>query len=219
MAARIQSLVEAQRRLLADVSHELRSPLTRLNLAVELARKAPEASLDRIAREAARLNELVGEVLDLSRAEANPARERVELRTLVEQLVEDARVEAEPRGVRLELRAEECVVTGDPELLRRAVENVLRNAIRYAPEGSAVEVAVTAQGGVRIRDYGPGAPEAELGRLFEPFYRVERDRDRASGGAGLGLAIARRAVALHGGTIAAENAGPGLAVTLRIPAG
>lgn len=219
MAARMQSLVEAQRRLLADVSHELRSPLTRLNLAVELARKAPEASLDRIEREAARLNELVGEVLDLSRAEANPARERVELHGLAARLVEDARVEAEPRAVRMELRAEECAVTGDPELLRRAVENVLRNAVRFAPEGSAVEIAVSAQGVVRIRDHGPGVPEAELGRLFEPFYRVERDRDRASGGAGLGLAIARRAVELHGGTIAAENAGPGLAVTLRIPAG
>ena len=108
-------------------------------------------------------------------------------------------------------------VVGDPELLRRAIENVIRNAIRHAPESTAVEAGLEAADGratVRIRDYGPGVPEEALPRIFDAFYRVETDRDRASGGAGLGLSIARRAVELHKGTIRARNAEPGLAVEM-----
>ncbi|MGC9946525.1 MAG: ATP-binding protein [Bryobacteraceae bacterium] len=226
MADRIQTLVAAERRLLLDISHELRSPLARLRVAVELARSGQnqERHLDRIDKEAERLNSLVGGLLQVTRAEGDPdslRREPVRLEGLLEQLVADSALEAESRGseVRLE-RAPPATVQGDPELLRRAIENVIRNAIRHAPEGTAVEASLEAANGratVRIRDYGTGVPEEALPRIFDAFYRVETDRDRASGGAGLGLSIARRAVELHKGTIRARNAGPGLEVEIDFP--
>lgn len=227
MAERIQALVGSQRRLLLDISHELRSPLTRLGLAVELARSGSDqaAALDRIQKEADRLNALVGEVLTLTRAEADPASMRygpVPVDELLRELVEICSVEAGARNTRLELREPRSVtIRGDEELLRRAIENVIRNAIRYEPEGSAIEISLDKEDSslvIRIRDHGPGAPEASLPHLFEPFYRVEGDRSRQSGGTGLGLAIARRAVELHQGSITAGNAQPGLLVEIRLPA-
>jgi len=197
-----------------------------LRVAVELARSGQnqERHLDRIDKEAERLNSLVGGLLQVTRAEGDPdslRREPVRLEGLLEQLVADSALEAESRGseVRLE-RAPPATVQGDPELLRRAIENVIRNAIRHAPEGTAVEASLEAANGratVRIRDYGTGVPEEALPRIFDAFYRVETDRDRASGGAGLGLSIARRAVELHKGTIRARNAGPGLEVEIDFP--
>ncbi len=226
MAGRIQTLVEAEKRLLLDISHELRSPLARLAVAVELARNSenPGRALDRIEREAGRLNALVTELLELTRAEADPAqfrRERVLLRELLEAIATDVRIEGSARGVEIALAApDETVLEADPELLRRAIENVLRNAIRYAPERTAVEVSWRrAPGSVRleIRDYGPGVPPGQLARIFDAFYRVDADRDRSRGGAGLGLAIARRAVELHGGKIGADHADPGLRVWIELP--
>jgi signal transduction histidine kinase len=219
MADRIQTLLAAERRLLLDISHELRSPLARLGVAVELARSGEdrEGPLDRIQKEADRLNSLVGELLQVTRAEGDPSSlrfEPVRLDDLVRDIVDTNRIEATARGSELKLEIKAAVeIQGEPELLRRAIENVIRNAIRHAPSGSTVEVTVAGRV-VQVRDYGPGVPEPALERIFDPFYRVENDRNRSSGGAGLGLAIARRAVELHKGTICARNANPGLMVDI-----
>jgi len=226
MAERIQTLLTAERRLLLDISHELRSPLARLGVAVELARSGDDlnTSLNRIQKESDRLNALVGQLLQVTRAEGDPnslRRESIRLDTLVEQLVGDAGIEAASHGCRLEYQTREPVtVEGDPELLRRAVENVLRNAIRYAPKESPIEVSLARRNGtavVDVRDQGPGVPEEALARLFDAFYRVETDRNRTSGGIGLGLSIARRAIELHKGAIRARNRKPGLEIELELP--
>ncbi|MCL5743349.1 MAG: ATP-binding protein [Acidobacteria bacterium] len=228
MADRIQTLLGAERRLLLDISHELRSPLARLGVAVELARSGEdrESALNRIQKESDRLNSLVGGLLQVTRAEGDPAslrRESVRLDQLAAELAEDSSLEARARGCSIALDATDAVTAaGDPELLRRAVENILRNAIRYAPSGTPVEIWVGHADGkavVRVRDYGPGVPEKDLPRIFDPFYRVGNDRDRSSGGVGLGLSIARRAVELHNGRLLARNADPGLVVEIEIPAG
>jgi signal transduction histidine kinase len=231
MAGRLQTLLEAERRLLLDISHELRSPLARLSVAVELARSSSDAEthLNRIQKEADRLNALVGELLQVTRAEGDPAHRRIEpfdLRELVMEVVDDCRVEAEARGCGIEFVSTDIVndaatPRGDEELVRRAIENVLRNAIRYEPPGSAVQVSLANEQGqwkIRVRDHGPGIPEGAEARIFDAFYRVEADRDRSSGGVGLGLSIARRAVELHEGRISALNRNPGLEVEIALPA-
>lgn len=226
MAERIGTLLSAERRLLLDISHELRSPLSRLGVAVELARtdERRDEALDRIEREAGRLNQLVEELLQVTRAEGDPKAMRkasIRLDEVVRDVVDTDQIEAEARGCRVDIvKLEAVTVNADEELLRRAVENILRNAIRYAPEGTAVDVELArmdSMARLRIRDRGPGVPEESLARLFDAFYRVGTDRDRSSGGAGLGLAIARRALELHQGSIRAENANPGLCVELRLP--
>jgi two-component system sensor histidine kinase CpxA len=227
MANRIETLVGAERRLLLDISHELRSPLARLGVAVELARSGEnlESNLNRIQKESDRLNTLVGELLQVTRAEGDPTslrRDPIRLDELVAQLVDDAQIEASAHGCELEYAHREPVmVEGDPELLRRAVENVIRNAIRYSPPRQPVEVSLVRQNGrvvVDVRDRGPGVPEESLARIFDAFYRVDSDRNRVSGGIGLGLSIARRAIQLHKGTIRARNAQPGLEVEMDLPA-
>ena len=217
MAQQLQSLVLAQRRLLHDVSHELRSPLARLQAAIGLARQDPaklEPSLERIEREAIRLDEMVGEVLTLARLEsgtAAPAKDKVDLGHLVASIAEDARFEAQASGRRLSFRGNGDVsVIGNAELLHRAVENVVRNAVKFTREGTAVEVELRSARDaavISVRDHGPGVAPAELEKVFDPFYRGEG----ASGatGFGLGLAIARRAIDAHGGTIRASNAPAG----------
>ena len=226
MADRIETLLTAERRLLLDISHELRSPLARLGVAVELARSGDDlnAALNRIQKESDRLNALVGQLLQVTRAEGDPSSLRhnsVRLDELVQQLVEESTIEAAAHGCELKFQKREPVtVEGDPEMLRRAVENVIRNAIRYAPRESAVEVSLARNNGravVDVRDHGPGVPEEALPRLFDAFYRVESDRDRGSGGIGLGLSIARRAIELHKGSIRARNAQPGLEVEMELP--
>ena len=226
MAGRIETLLTAERRLLLDISHELRSPLARLGVAVELARSGDDANaaLNRIQKESDRLNALVGQLLQVTRAEGDPSSLRhapLRLDELVQQLVDDSSIEAAAHGCELKYEKREPVtVAGDPELLRRAVENVIRNAIRYAPRETAVEVSLARHDGkavVGVRDQGSGVPEEALPRLFDAFYRVEGDRDRASGGTGLGLSIARRAMELHKGSIRARNAEPGLEVEMELP--
>ncbi len=226
MAGRIQILLDAERRLLQDVSHELRSPLTRLDVAADLALASEDPSdlLGRIKRDISRLSVLVDELLQLTRAEGDPAAHRMELvdlGDLIHGLIQDCALEAESRGCVLISRHEEpSCVTGEPELLRRAIENVVRNAIRHAPEGTAIEIGLEKhrdRAAILVRDHGPGVPDDLLGAIFEPFFRVEGDRSRASGGIGLGLAIARRAVDLHQGQIIARNATPGLLITIEIP--
>lgn len=233
MAVRIGTLLRTQRQLLSDISHELRSPLARLYVALGLARRHSNAegqeALDRIERETERLNHLIGELLSLTRLEGGDlAREReaVNLADLVAEVANDADYEARARGrgVRL-VSSEACVSMGFQELLRRALENVVRNAVRYTAEGTEVEVRLEVdrdngfhEAVVSVRDRGPGVPEEALDDLFRPFYRTAEARERETGGTGLGLAISDRAVRLHGGQIGARNLQEGgLEVTLRIP--
>ncbi len=226
MAERIGTLLSAERRLLQDVSHELRSPLARLSFAAELVRTAEdrEAAVARLKKEIRRLTDLVGALLQVTRAEGDPsaaAREELRLDELVNEVVEDCRMEAEARGCKIALSdSGELEVCGDRELLRRAIENVVRNSIRYAPPETAVDVRIdrandTAR--ISVRDRGPGVPEEAIEKIFQPFFRVDGSRDSASGGTGLGLAIARRAVGVHHGDLWAKNMQPGLQVCIELP--
>ena len=226
LAERIETLMTAERRLLLDVSHELRSPLTRLDVAIDLAIKREDRGplLARIRRDISRLSDLVGELLHLTRVEGDPSARQLEVvrpGDLLSGLVEDCAIEAEAKGCRLQFQAEPTdSIRGDAELLHRAFENVIRNAIRHAPAGTLVEVSLEPRGkGLRVvvRDFGPGVPTGALSSIFEPFFRVEGDRSRKSGGVGLGLSIARRAVAIHNGQITARNAAPGLSVEIILP--
>jgi two-component system sensor histidine kinase CpxA len=228
MADRIETLLAAERRLLQDVSHELRSPLARLGFAVELARTSEDhaSALDRIKKEGDRLSCLVDELLQLTTLEGDPqARgfEPLSLDDLLHGLVDDCEIEAKAKDARVFLHREATsalMTEGDPVLLHRAFENILRNAIRHTPEGTAIEVVLSSTGQsaiVAVRDYGPGVPDQFLSSIFEPFVRVEGDRSRSSGGVGLGLSIARRAIELHHGTVNARNASPGLLMTIELP--
>jgi len=230
MAERLQKLIASQRRLLHDVSHELRSPLARLQAAIGLARQSPERSaamLERIEREAQRLDALVGEVLTLARLEAagreTPA-QSVDIGELMQQVVDDARFEARTIGRDVAFPVPQHPRTlkrAHPDWLQRAFENVIRNAVRHTGEGTTVEVTLTDRSDgaalVTVADRGPGVADAEIESIFEPFDRGSRST--AGDGHGLGLAIARRALAAHGGTIAAANRpGGGLVVTMTLPA-
>jgi two-component system sensor histidine kinase CpxA len=238
MADRIEGLVDSQSRLLKDVSHELRSPLARLSVALGLARQratsenAPElnGSLNRIELETDRLNRLIQRLLTISRLESGTDGMRkttFSLREMVEQVTHDADYETPGRGCRLLADpADEFPVEADPDLLRSAVENVVRNATRYTAEGTKVDVRLERQpaaGGeeilIRVLDSGPGVPSEALQKIFEPFYRLDDARNQQTGGAGLGLSIADRAIKLHGGQLHASNRREGgLEVEIRIPA-
>src|SRR5271170_1547598 len=225
-AEHMQRLLTSERRLLADISHELRSPLARLKFAVRLARSSADQghALDRIERDVDRIASMVSELVEITRAEGDPEARKfeiVDLAQVVNDIVSEERLDAELRERRLQVSGQfERPLWGDPELLRRAVANVLRNAIRYSPSHAAVEVrlAETADTSiVEIRDHGPGVPEELLPQIFKPFFRAEESRDSNSGGIGLGLSIAMRAVQVHQGTITAENANPGLKVQIVLP--
>jgi two-component system sensor histidine kinase CpxA len=239
MAERLEGLVDSQSRLLKDVSHELRSPLARLSVALGLARQrtkpetAPElnGSLNRIELEADRLNQLIQRLLTISRLESGTDGLRktiFSLREMVEQVARDADYETPGRGCRVTAEgADEFLVEADPDLLRSAVENVVRNATRYTAEGTKVDVRLERQpsesGGedivIRVLDSGPGVPGEALQKIFEPFYRLDDARNQQTGGAGLGLSIADRAIKLHGGQLHASNRKEGgLEVEIRIPA-
>lgn len=228
MAQQIQNLIGAQRRLLHDVSHELRSPLARLQAAIGLARQDPaklEATLDRIEREAVRLDELVGQLLTIARLDAGTRDSRsepIELFDLAAAIADDARFEAQTRGRELSFAGEgEAEGEMRVELVQRAFENVIRNAVKYTAEGTTVEVRASAADGrfvLTVADRGPGVPEVDLTAIFEPFYRSPAGQ--SAGGFGLGLAIARRAVEAHGGHIAASNRqGGGLVMEIVLPFG
>ena len=226
MAQQLQNLVSAQRRLLHDVSHELRSPLARLQAAIGLARQQPaklDASLERIEREAVRLDGMVGEVLALARLEsgtASRAKERVDLAHIAASIAEDARFEAEASGRDLRFNASgDAPVIANADLLHRAVENVVRNAVKFTREGTTVDVRVhttKTSAILTVTDHGPGIAAAELQKVFDPFYRGAAGLGTA--GFGLGLAIAQRAIDAHAGEIRASNVpGGGLQVEIELP--
>ncbi|MEP6742692.1 MAG: ATP-binding protein [bacterium] len=231
MAEQIESLVNSQRRLLGDISHELRSPLARLNVALELARQRAgddaATALQRIEREAEMLNEMIGQLLALTRLENHTEaveKTTFDLARLVREIVDDADYEARnrDRSVRLE-SPDLCNILGNEQLLRRAIENVVRNAVQYTAKQTDVEVKLGCGNQsavvITVRDHGPGVPAEALDKLFRAFYRVDEARDRNSGGTGLGLAIAERAVRLHGGRVEAANAeGGGLLISIYLPA-
>ena len=236
MAERLESLVNAQKMLLRDVSHELRSPLARASVALELARDDADSTmtthLDRIQRETERLNQLIGQLLTLSSLEANEEEvgfQRIALNSLVEEIVADANYEAHQRNCSVTFEAgEQLEIIGRRELIYRAVENVVRNAIRFTEEGTAVEIRTASlQDGTRklasveVSDRGPGIPEAEIESIFRPFYKVDQARSpQQKGGFGVGLAIAERSVKLHKGEVRAFNrASGGLTIEMRFPLG
>ncbi|HLV88108.1 MAG TPA: ATP-binding protein [Candidatus Sulfotelmatobacter sp.] len=235
MAERLEILMKAQSRLLNDISHELRSPLARLNVALGLARQragagSNEEMLERIELEASRLNELIGRILTLARLEDGEQRmpqTPVPLDEVVLNVAEDAEFEAQARHCHVHTTIPEgnWEVRGNGSLLHSAVENVVRNAIRYTQEGTSVQIEMSSEGSaagaeavLKVSDAGPGVPPEALGKLFEPFYRLDEARGRQTGGVGLGLAITERAVRFHGGRVSAHNrAQGGLQVEIRLP--
>ncbi|MGF6116487.1 two-component system OmpR family sensor kinase [Janthinobacterium lividum] len=239
MTGRLRSLMDSQTRLLHDVSHELRSPLARLQAAIGLAHQQPEkmaASMQRIERESERMDKLIGELLTLSRLEAGAVQagaghahsEDVGIADLVHDIVDDARYEARARLMGIDLAVDAAMadasVTGQPELLARAVENVVRNAIKHSPDGGTVDVELSRlhdgkQEWLRIAvlDRGPGVASADLARIFEPFFRASNTQ-HSTDGHGLGLAIARHVINAHGGSIGASlRSGGGLCVEMLLP--
>lgn len=231
MATRIEELVSRQRQLIYDISHELRSPLARLNVALDLARerKGNEPAFDHMQQDLERLNEMIGRLLTVAKLDSSAipvAMSQVDLSELISQIACGADLELRKSNAAVQLALQgHFFVLGNSELLYSAIENVVRNAIRYTGMGNPVEVSVTTQDTVQppsarilVRDHGPGVPESELTNIFLPFYRVADDRNRESGGTGLGLAIASRVVRIHGGTISARNARPrGLEVEILLP--
>lgn len=229
MAERIERLMETQQQLLRDISHELRSPLARLTVALEIARKwaGKEATdaLNRIETESERLNEMIGRLLTLARINSlvdPPQHSTVSLRPLLDQIAQDANFEASARNCRVEVTgAKDCEIEGSHELLHSAIENVVRNAVRHSSPGSTVRADLNCDGKrsrISISDEGPGVPAAELEKIFRPFYRLSDAREHRSGGTGIGLAITQQVVRLHGGTVTARNANPhGLVVEFELP--
>jgi two-component system sensor histidine kinase CpxA len=226
MAERIQALVTDKETLLRDVSHELRSPLARIRMALALAErradKAAQPDLARIEREAERLDKLVGQVMTLSRLRTatEPRRELLRLDTLVAEVVDDARFEHPQTRVDY-VASGDVQLLGDPDGLKSAVENVVRNALIYSDPAQPIEVRLEVAGNeaaVRVLDRGPGVAQEHLTKIFEPFYRTDQSRDHAKDGQGIGLAITARVTELHGGVVRAKNRdGGGLEVTLRLP--
>ncbi len=230
MAVSIEAQLRHERKLLADISHELRSPLTRMTIAVELLeRRRGEdehaAVLSRLEREVERMNELVSALLDQARESltAQGGARTVDLSRLLSELAADFAFQGEAQQKTIGADIEKgLAVHGEAALLQRLFGNLLSNAVFYAPEGGEVWLAAAREGGevrVVIRDFGPGVPDDQLEDIFRAFYRVDGSRSRQSGGAGLGLAIAREAAVRHGGSIMARNAGPGLEMTVVLPVG
>jgi two-component system sensor histidine kinase CpxA len=229
MADQLRANRSAITQLLRDISHELRSPLARMRVALGLARQPPadlSRQLDRLEREIERLDSLISQVLRLARlhgTDAPFARETFDLDELIDEVVRDANFEGAVKHCKVRLQgAAAAAVNGNRELLRSAIENVLRNAVRYSPQDAPVDVSITRESGVviLIRDQGPGVPDKDLERIFEPFYRVAESRDRDTGGEGIGLAITAQVMKAHGGSARAANARRGgLEVRLSLPAG
>lgn len=234
MTDRIQSLLQKQQQLLGDISHELRSPLTRLNVSLELVRRGKPDAVDRMQADLDRLNTLIGQILTLTRLQARSGASTesqtgtpVNLRSILESVAEDARFEVEKDGKSVVIsRADECWLKGDPALLRSCIENVVRNAVHYTKPQTqvALSLELVSNGShsarILVSDHGDGVPPEALSRMFEPFYRVSEGRGHQTGGTGLGLSIAQRIAFVHGGTIRASNRNTGgLEIEILLPAG
>jgi two-component system, OmpR family, sensor histidine kinase CpxA len=231
MASRIEELISRQRQLISDVSHELRSPLARLNVALDLGRerKGNDPAFEQMDEDLRILDDLIGRLLTIAKLDMSAPQvpmADLDLADVLSQVARNAEFESrEPKGAIQLTSSANCIVRGNAELLHSAIENVIRNAIRYTDSGTSVEVRMqpeSSSSGTKVRlvvrDYGPGVPESELQKIFQPFYRITDARDRQSGGTGLGLAIADRVVRIHGGTIRAENAAPrGLRIEIVLP--
>lgn len=230
MAERLGSLIAARQRLLRDISHELRSPLARMEMAIGLARQDPggtAAQLDRVERESERLDQLIGHILEYARLERDPSTLRFEdfdVAELVRQIVHDAEFESQSPPDRLRVASDDTVtMRGDPSVLHSAIDNVVRNALLHGDREQPIEVTLSNDADavrIAVRDHGPGVREEDLPHLFEPFYRAgAKDSNHVSTeGTGIGLAITERAAALHGGEVTARNAeGGGLIVTITLP--
>jgi signal transduction histidine kinase len=230
MAERIQGLILAQQEMLGHISHELRSPLTRIGVSLELLRRGEAESLDQMQLDLDRLNQMIGEILQITRMDLESAaagrkvlQARVELGPMLAGIARDAAFEAQAMGTQIELSVEaDCVVLGDEEMLRSCCENVVRNALLYAPQGRKIRIGVSHGVGetvaIVIQDEGDGVPDEALPHLFELFYRVGDSPEKHPSGTGFGLAIAKRIVAMHGGTIGANNMLPhGLEVRIIVP--
>lgn len=233
MAERIEVLILLHRQLIGDISHELRSPLARLNVALDLARKKSgletQTALDRISVEAETLDKMIEQVLMITRLESGIATIQmagVDLDQLVFEIAQNADYEARGKNRQVTVAGScRCKILADSTLLGRAIENVVRNAVFYTGENTTVEIRLqkSTENGqnfaeISVRDYGPGVPEAELTNIFRPFYRVSAARERSKGGAGLGLSITERALRLHGGRINANNdVNQGLIVSIKLP--
>lgn len=227
MAQQLQELLAGRQQLMAELSHELRSPLARLQAAIALAAQRPEANpaeLRRMEQEIRRMDRVIGDLLRFSRLSAASAisRRLVRMEDLIGELVRDEEIEARARRCELQVRAAKgLLVVGDPDLLRSGLENILRNAIRYGPPGSRVELDAVRAGNqilVAVADRGPGVPAEYLDRIFEPYFRVPGTAANGEG-TGLGLAIAHRVCEVHGGTVrATPRDGGGLVMELRLPA-
>ncbi len=228
MISRLRTLIVAQRQLLKDVSHEMRSPIARVQAAIGLAIQQPDQAqtlMERIQRESARMDKLIGELLALSRLQAdvdNQLDEEIELRELLSDIVDDAQFEAGANGRLIHVESQiDGTVRGNVALLRRAVENVVRNAIKYSDPGSTVEVGMTLGAGRRaavisVRDSGTGVPDSDIEHIFDPFFRSSMHARKE--GTGLGLAIAKRVIESHGGSIRASNVPlGGLCVNIELP--
>lgn len=229
MAGELRTLIQSERSLLTGVSHELRSPIARIRLALTLARDAGDDErsemLDRIEQDTIQLDSMLEQILTVARLESGqhkPRFERLSLNEIVDDVLHDATFEAAATDATIAFQgASDIQVNGDAGLLRSAVENIVRNAIFYSGRGGKVEVRLGQADGaalVSVRDNGPGVPENVLPLLFKPFYRVDDSRGTTTGGMGLGLAIVRNAVLAHGGSVSAKNVAPhGLEVELRVP--
>ena len=233
MGDRIEALVSSQRQLISDVSHELRSPLARLTVALDLARErlGNDPAFDHMEKDFDRLSDMVGRLLTVARLDSSPSATEMKVlnfSALVAEVVADADFEARTRNCTVQLsNTGDICVRGNGDLLRSAIEDVIRNAVRYTAAGTTVSVQLERKGSdstgstsvvLTVRDNGPGVPESELANIFLPFYRVASARDRQSGGAGLGLAIADRIARLHGGSVGATNAKDGgLEIAFNLP--
>jgi two-component system sensor histidine kinase CpxA len=228
MADRVQSLLRSQLELLGDISHELRSPLTRLNVSLELVRRGKTDAVERMQTDLHRLDALIGQILTLTRLQTHTHRKTetpLNLRSIVESVAEDARFEVMEDGKSVVIsRADDCWLNGDPALLRSCIENVVRNAVHYTKPHTEVAVSLDLVGNgsdsvrILVADRGDGVPPEDLGHIFEPFYRVTQAQEHQTGGTGLGLSIAQRIAVVHGGTIRARNCdGGGLEMEILLP--
>jgi two-component system sensor histidine kinase CpxA len=228
MADRIQSLLHKQLELLGDISHELRSPLTRLNVSLELVRRGQTDAVEHMQGDLQRLDSLIGQILTLTRLQTrdhHKTETSVNLRSILESVAEDARFEVKQDGKSVVIsRADDCRIKGDPALLRSCIENVVRNAVHYTQPRSEVTVSLEVVGDgsdsarILVADHGDGVPLEALDRIFEPFYRVTQAREHRTGGTGLGLSISQRIAIVHGGSIRARNRdGGGLEMEIWLP--